>query len=74
MTARKVKLADLWQRKSAKGATYFSGFMGNTQVLLFKQGEKPNPTHRARPSRSGTSCCRSVTRAAGREVVSERLL
>jgi hypothetical protein len=47
MTARKVKLADLWQRKSAKGATYFSGFMGNTQVLLFKQGEKPNPT---RPS------------------------
>ena len=46
MTAppRLVKLADLWQRKSAKGATYFSGFMGNAQVLLFKQGEKPHPT------------------------------
>lgn len=41
---RMVKLAELWQRKSAKGVTYFSGFMGNTQVLLFKDGEKAHPT------------------------------
>jgi hypothetical protein len=35
MTApRMVKLADLWQRKSAKGTVYFSGFMGDCQVLL----------------------------------------
>jgi hypothetical protein len=39
-----VKLADLWQRKSAKGTVYFSGFMGDCQLLLFKEGEKPHPT------------------------------
>jgi hypothetical protein len=46
MTAppRMVKLADLWQRKSAKGTVYFSGFMGDCQVLLFKEGKKPHPT------------------------------
>jgi hypothetical protein len=42
--SRMVKLADMWQRKSAKGATYFSGFMGDCQVLMFKDGEKPHPT------------------------------
>jgi hypothetical protein len=41
---RMVKLAEMWQRKSAKGAVYFSGYMGSTQVLLFKEGEKPHPT------------------------------
>jgi hypothetical protein len=41
---RRVKLADLWQRKSAKGTVYFSGFMGDCQVLLFKEGKKPHPT------------------------------
>jgi hypothetical protein len=45
---RMVKLADLWQRKSAKGMTYFSGFMGDTQLLLFKDGDRPHPT---RPGR-----------------------
>jgi hypothetical protein len=46
MTAapRMVKLAELWQRKSAKGTVYFSGFMGDCQVLLFKEGKKPHPT------------------------------
>lgn len=45
MTApRMVKLADLWQRKSANGTTYFSGFMGATQILVFKDGEKPHPS------------------------------
>jgi hypothetical protein len=42
--ARMVKLAELWQRKSAKGTIYFSGFMGDCQVLLFKDGKKPHPT------------------------------
>ena len=41
---RMVKLADLWQRKSAKGKVYFSGFMGDCQILLFKEGKKPHPT------------------------------
>ena len=41
---RMVKLCDLWQRKSAKGATYFSGFMGDCQVLLFDGGRQPHPT------------------------------
>jgi hypothetical protein len=46
MTAapRMVKLADLWQRKSAKGAVYFSGYLGPCQLLLFKDGKKPHPT------------------------------
>jgi hypothetical protein len=39
-----VKLAELWQRTSANGRTYFSGFLGNAQVLLFREGEKPHPT------------------------------
>jgi hypothetical protein len=42
--SRMAKLADMWQRKSAKGATYFSGFMGDRQVLMFKDGEKPHST------------------------------
>jgi hypothetical protein len=42
--ARMVKLADLWQRKSTKGTVYFSGFMGDCQILLFKDGKKPHPT------------------------------
>jgi hypothetical protein len=46
MTAapRMVKLADLWQRKSAKGAVYFSGYHGPCRLLLFKDGKKPHPT------------------------------
>src|SRR3954453_14946250 len=42
--ARMVKLAELWERTSAKGTRYFSGFMGDAQVLLFDAGEKPHPT------------------------------
>src|SRR3954451_7644693 len=41
---RMVKLAELWERTSAKGTRYFSGFLGDTQVLLFDGGEKPQPT------------------------------
>src|SRR5689334_16373877 len=42
--ARMVKLAELWERTSARGSRYFSGFMGDAQVLLFDGGEKPHPT------------------------------
>jgi hypothetical protein len=42
--ARMVKIADMWQRRSAKGITYFSGFMGDVQLLLFKEGKEPHPT------------------------------
>jgi hypothetical protein len=42
--ARMVKVAELWQRKSAKGTVYFSGFMGDAQLLLFKDGARPHPT------------------------------
>jgi hypothetical protein len=41
---RMVKLAELWERTSARGSRYFSGFMGDAQVLLFDGGEKPHPT------------------------------
>jgi hypothetical protein len=41
---RMVKLAELWQRKSAKGTIYFSGFMADAQLLLFKDGARPHPT------------------------------
>jgi hypothetical protein len=41
---RMVKLAELWQRKSAKtGKTYFSGFLGDVQVLMFRGGEITRP-------------------------------
>ena len=39
-----VKLAELWERTSARGTRYFSGFLGDAQVLLFDGGEKPHPT------------------------------
>src|SRR3954463_3582647 len=41
---RMIKLAELWERTSARGTRYFSGFMGDAQVLLFDGGEKPHPT------------------------------
>lgn len=40
---RMVKLAELWERTSAKGTRYYSGFMGDTQVLLFDSGEREHP-------------------------------
>jgi hypothetical protein len=45
MTAspRMVKLCDLWQRKSKAGKTYFSGFLGDCQVLMFRGGEITRP-------------------------------
>jgi hypothetical protein len=30
---RMVKLAELWERTSGKGTRYFSGFMGDAQLL-----------------------------------------
>jgi hypothetical protein len=41
---RMLRLAELWERTSAKGARYFSGFMGDVQLLLFDGGEKEHPT------------------------------
>jgi acyl dehydratase len=39
-----VKLAELWERQSAAGRRYFSGFLGGAQLLLFDNGEHPHPT------------------------------
>jgi hypothetical protein len=39
-----VQLAELWGRTSARGKRYFSGYMGDAQVLLFDGGEKDHPT------------------------------
>jgi hypothetical protein len=41
---RMVKLAELWERVSAKGTRYFAGFLGDCQELLFDAGEKEHPT------------------------------
>jgi hypothetical protein len=42
---RLVKLATLWRRTRAKsGKTYFSGFMGDCQLVMFEGGEQPHPT------------------------------
>jgi hypothetical protein len=41
---RMVRLCELWERTSAKGRRYFSGFLGEAQVLMFDGGEKPHPT------------------------------
>jgi hypothetical protein len=34
-----VHLATLWERESRSGNTYFSGFLGHSQVLLFRGDE-----------------------------------
>ena len=39
---RMVKLCELWERTSAKGTRYFSGFLGDAQVLMFSAGEHPD--------------------------------
>ena len=45
MTApRMVKLCELWERTSAKGTRYFSGYLGSATVLVFAKGERPHPT------------------------------
>jgi hypothetical protein len=41
---RMVRLAELWERTSARGTRYFSSFMGGCQVLMFDGGEQPHPT------------------------------
>ena len=40
---RMVRLAELWERRSAKGATYFSGFLGDAQLVMFDGGEREHP-------------------------------
>jgi hypothetical protein len=39
-----VVLAELWERTSAKGNTYYLGFMGSVSVALLRDGERPHPT------------------------------
>src|SRR3954463_8009873 len=41
---RMVRLAELWERTSARGTRYFSGFLGDAQVLMFDGGEREHPT------------------------------
>jgi hypothetical protein len=41
---RLVKIAELWQRKSAKsGKTYFVGYAGPVQYIMFDGGRQPHP-------------------------------
>ena len=39
-----ILLAELWERQSAKGNQYFSGYWGNLSVALLRDGERPHPT------------------------------
>jgi hypothetical protein len=39
-----VLLTTVWERTSAQGNRYFSGFLGNSQLLMFDDGEQPHPT------------------------------
>jgi acyl dehydratase len=39
-----VQLTTVWERTSAAGKRYFSGFLGNSQLLIFDDGEHPHPT------------------------------
>jgi hypothetical protein len=41
--ARMVKLAELWKRKTAKGTVYFSGYVGDCQLLMFRGNELTRP-------------------------------
>jgi hypothetical protein len=39
-----IVLAELWERQSQHGNTYFSGFWGGLSVALLRDGERPHPT------------------------------
>jgi hypothetical protein len=39
-----IVLAELWQRESQAGRTYYSGYLGNNRLLLFDAGMQPHPT------------------------------
>ena len=39
-----IVLAELWERESAKGNQYFSGYWGNLSVALLYSGEREHPT------------------------------
>jgi hypothetical protein len=39
-----IVLCELWERESKAGRQYFSGFMGNLQLALLRDGERPHPT------------------------------
>ena len=39
-----VKLCEVWERTSAAGNRYFSGFLGASQLLMFDDGEHDHPT------------------------------
>jgi hypothetical protein len=41
---RMVRIAELWERTSGKGTRYFSGHMGDAQLLMFDGGEREHPT------------------------------
>jgi hypothetical protein len=39
-----VLLTTVWERVSQNGNRYFSGYLGNSQLLMFDDGEQPHPT------------------------------
>jgi hypothetical protein len=39
-----VLLTTVWERTSAAGNKYYSGFLGSSQLLMFDDGEHPHPT------------------------------
>ena len=41
---RMVKMTEMWERVSSKGTRYFSGYMGDVQLLMFAGGERDHPT------------------------------
>jgi hypothetical protein len=38
-----VLLCEVWERTSAKGALYYSGYLANCSVVLLRDGERPHP-------------------------------
>lgn len=39
-----VKLTEVWERTSKSGNVYYSGFLGASQLLIFRDGERPHPS------------------------------
>jgi hypothetical protein len=39
-----ITLLELWERRSAKGNLYFSGFLGGLSVVLLRDGERAHPS------------------------------
>lgn len=40
-----IKISGLWLNESSKGEKYFSGYLGNARIMIFKNKSKKEDNH-----------------------------